>query len=156
MIKVFRVSDLIKYSLKIVSFLVIMFVLMRGFMSKGEENTETKEAMLFCIDEVLPEIKIGKIESFESVNFSDSLKFAFTSELEVISSIKQEDGEDVEVQVANENTNIEENTVSQENNNKIVEGETVTEVINSGVNPRYTTEYQGVLINNSTKYNLSQ
>ena len=156
MIKVFKVSDLIKYSLKIVSFLVIMFVLMRGFMSKGEENTETKEAMLFCIDEVLPEIKIGKIESFESVNFSDSLKFAFTSELEVISSIKQEDEEDVEVQVANENTNIEENTVSQENNNKIVEGETVTEVINSGVNPRYTTEYQGVLINNSTKYNLSQ
>ena len=155
MIKVFKASDLIKYSLKIVSLLVIMFFLIQLFMSKGKEEADTKGAMLFCIDEVLPEIKIGKIESYESISFAEGLKYAFTSELEVIDSIKQEE-ENTQVPVTSNEVSVAGNIVPPENNNEIQEEATVTEVINSGVNPRYTTEYQGVFINNSTKYNLTQ
>lgn len=155
MIKVFKASDLIKYSLKIVSFLVIMFFLIQFFMAKGKGEADTKGAMLFCIDEVLPEIKIGKIESYDSISFTEGLKYAFTSELEVVDSIKYEE-ENTQVPVTSNEVSVAENTVLAESNNEVQEGATVTEVINSGVNPRYTTEYQGVLINNSTKYNLTQ
>ena len=154
MIKVFKVADLIKYLIKIVGIFIIMFFLVQFFMSKGNESQESKEAMLFCIDEVIPGIEIEN-KNDKDIDTSSGLKYAFTSELEVFNSIKEENEikESLESNNVNKTENTEENV--EENNTQINEIASVTEVINSGVNPRYTDEYQGVLINNSTNYTLT-
>lgn len=156
MIKVFKINDLIKYVSKILIVCIAIFFLL-NFLKKDNKvaNEGINVSMLFCIDYSLPEIKSNKVEN-NNIDFSRTLKYAFASELEMVESIKKEN----EIEKTNEN-NIEENQTAsnnEENLNEVDElgTETVTEVINSGVNPRYTDEYQGVLINNSTNYNLTQ
>ena len=156
MIKVFKINDLIKYVSKILIVCIAIFFLL-NFLKKDNKvaNEGINVSMLFCIDYSLPEIKSNKVEN-NNIDFSRTLKYAFASELEMVESIKKEN----EIEKTNEN-NIEENQTAsnnEENLNEVDELgiETVTEVINSGVNPRYTDEYQGVLINNSTNYNLTQ
>ena len=156
MIKVFKINDLIKYVSKIL-IVCIAIIFLLNILKKDNKvaNKGINVSMLFCIDYSLPEIKSNKVES-NNIDFSRTLKYAFASELEMVESIKKEN----EIEKTNEN-NIEENQTAsnnEENLNEVDElgTETVTEVINSGVNPRYTDEYQGVLINNSTNYNLTQ
>ena len=160
MIKVFRVSDLIKYVSKLLIVLIAMFFILNIF---NDENKTTGKginvSMLFCIDHSLPEIKSNKDEK-NNIDFSNTLKYAFASELEMIDSIKTENEvlENIKENIVENNVsnNEEVNSNISENGETIDESAKVTEVINSGVNPRYTDEYQGVLINNSTKYNLTQ
>lgn len=153
MIKVFKVTDLIKYLFKIISILAFMFIIVQLFSIKENKKDNDKKAMIFCIDEILPQIKIGKIEEKSSVNINvnDGLRYAFTSELEVFNSVKKE------TNIIAEETNAQEEKVEEKKeNNEVNNDDKVTEVINSGVNPRFTDEYQGVLINNSSKYTLTQ
>ena len=156
MIKVFKVADLIKYLIKIISIFLIMFFLVQFFMSKKSRVQETKKAMLFCIDDMILGIKIGK-EGNENIQASSGLQYAFTSELEIFNSLKEENevNSTVENTTNNEPQKTEEKENIEENITQVNEGATVTEVINSGINPRYTDEYQGVLINNSTNYTLT-
>ena len=127
--------------------------------SKKDENKDSK-AMLFCIDDILPQIGINK--DIDKTKETSAIQFAFSSELEVMDSLKNENE-------TNENTNNEEsqnveaekntsneNNVSNSSSAGIDLNLTVTEVDNSGVNPRYTDEYNGVFINNGTNYTLTQ
>lgn len=127
--------------------------------SKKDENKDSK-AMLFCIDDILPQIGINK--EIDKTKETSAIQFAFSSELEVMDSLKNENE-------TNENTNNEEsqnveaekntsneNNVSNSSSAGIDLNLTVTEVDNSGVNPRYTDEYNGVFINNGTNYTLTQ
>ena len=162
MIKVFNVKDLIGYLAKIIIVLVAVALVIKVLeigKKDGENETATdlSSTWLFCIDDMLPQIGINK--EVEETKETSGVKFAFASELEVMESI--EDNEIVEENTANveEQNN---NNVSEENpQNEISNGEinkelTVTEVDNSGVNPRYTDEYNGVFINNGTNYQLTQ
>lgn len=128
--------------------------------SGKDENKESK-AMLFCIDDILPQIGINK--EIDKTKETSAIQFAFSSELEVMDALKNKENE------TNENTNIEEsqnveaeentsneNNVSNSSSAGIDLNLTVTEVDNSGVNPRYTDEYNGVFINNGTNYTLTQ
>lgn len=128
--------------------------------SKKDENKDSK-AMLFCIDDILPQIGINK--EIDKTKETSAIQFAFSSELEVMDALKNKENE------TNENTNIEEsqnvgaeentsneNNVSNSSSAGIDLNRTVTEVDNSGVNPRYTDEYNGVFINNGTNYTLTQ
>lgn len=156
MIKVFNVTDLIKYLLKILTIFVTIFFLMRIFGSKGKIATKNSKTMLFCIDNVLPQVKVSNNEKETQVlDMPNTLKYALTSELSVFDSrkakeeIKQEEIKEdkaEETKVANEEELVE----------KVKEGATVTEVQNSGINPRSTNEFEGVKINNSTDYTLTQ
>ena len=162
MIKVFNVKDLIGYLAKIIIVLVAVALVIKVLEigkkdGKTETATDSSSAWIFCIDDMLPQIGINK--EAEETKETSGIKFAFSSELEVMESIK--DNEIVEENTANveEQNN---NNVSEENpQNEISNGEinkelTVTEVDNSGVNPRYTDEYNGVFINNGTNYQLTQ
>lgn len=168
MIKVFRVSDLIKYVSKILIVFLVMFIILKLF--KKDENNVSKSSgintpLLFCIDLSFPEIKANNNEK-QDIDLSSSLKYAFTSELEMVDSIKKEEKTNniaissnnvSEVNNAKNNNSIEGNIDNTNKNaSSIDENAKVTEVVNSGVNPRYTDDYQGVLINNSTKYQLTQ
>ena len=129
--------------------------------SKEVDNKKSK-AMLFCIDDVLPQIGINK-ENNETKETS-AIQFAFSSELEVMEALKNANETVENTNQEKQNTNQEENVVAEENNSGnnaetttgINLDWTVNEVDNSGVNPRYTDEYNGVLINNGTNYTLTQ
>lgn len=162
MIKVFKVKDLIGYLAKIIIVLVAVALVIKVLeigKKDGENETATDLAStwLFCIDDMLPQIGINK--EVEETKETSGVKFAFASELEVMESI--EDNEIVEENTANteeqNNNNVsEENPQNETSNGEINRELTVTEVDNSGVNPRYTDEYNGVFINNGTNYQLTQ
>ena len=162
MIKVFNVKDLIGYLAKIIIVLVAVALVIKVLEigkkdGKTETATDSSSAWLFCIDDMLPQIGINK--KVEETKETSGIKFAFSSELEVMESI--EDNEIVEENTANveeqNNNNVsEENSQNETSNGEINKELTVTEVDNSGVNPRYTDEYNGVFINNGTNYQLTQ
>ncbi len=142
----------------------------------GEKNEKKSQAWLFCIDDMLPQIAINK-QTDQATKVS-SVQIAFSSELEVLDSIKDSSNETSNETSNNENNGQGEggqeissnagNSANGENSGLTTQNGdvlqsiginkdwTVTEVDNSGVNPRYTDEYNGVLINNSTKYTLTQ
>ncbi len=168
MIKVFKVKDLIGYLAKIIIVLVAVALVIKVLEigkkdGENETATDSSSVWLFCIDDMLPQIGINK--KVEETKETSGIKFAFSSELEVMESI--ENNEIVEENTANveeENNNAsEENGQSETAQNGealqsigINKDWTVTEVDNSGVNPRYTDEYNGVFINNGTNYQLTQ
>lgn len=143
--------------------------------SKNIENNSSKnnlnksKAWLFCIDNMLPQIAINKKTS--QTQKASSMQMAFSSELEVLGAIKKETGDNEnkdqneEEKQSSENdenlSNAENSSESTSNGDAlqligINKDWTVTEIDNSGVNPRHTDEYQGVYINNSSKYTLTQ
>ena len=154
MIKVFKVKDLIGYLAKIIIVLVAVALVIKVFEigkkdGENETATDSSSTWLFCIDDMLPQIGINK--EVEETKETSGVKFAFASELEVMESI--EDNEIVEENTANteeqNNNNVSEKNPQNETSNGEINRElTVTEVDNSGVNPRYTDEYNGVFINN--------
>ena len=162
MIKVFKVKDLIGYLVKIIIVLVAVALVIKVLeigKKDGENETATdlSSTWLFCIDDMLPQIGINK--EVEETKETSGVKFAFASELEVMESI--ENNEIVEENTVNteeqNNNNVsEENPQNETSNGEINRELTVTEVDNSGVNPRYTDEYNGVFINNGTNYQLTQ
>ena len=162
MIKVFKVKDLIGYLVKIIIVLVAVALVIKVLeigKKDGENETATdlSSTWLFCIDDMLPQIGINK--EVEETKETSGVKFAFASELEVMESI--ENNEIVEENTANveeqNNNNVSEKNPQNETSNGEINRElTVTEVDNSGVNPRYTDEYNGVFINNGTNYQLTQ
>ena len=162
MIKVFKVKDLIGYLAKIIIVLVAVALVIKVFEigkkdGENETATDSSSTWLFCIDDMLPQIGINK--EVEETKETSGVKFAFASELEVMESI--ENNEIVEENTANveeqNNNNVsEENPQNETSNGEINRELTVTEVDNSGVNPRYTDEYNGVFINNGTNYQLTQ
>ena len=128
--------------------------------SKEVDNKKSK-AMLFCIDDILPQIGINK--EIDKTKETSAIQFAFSSELEVMDALKNKENETNENTNNEESQNVEaeentsnENNVSNSSSAGIDLNLTVTEVDNSGVNPRYTDEYNGVLINNGTNYTLTQ
>ena len=162
MIKVFKVKDLIGYLAKIIIVLVAVALVIKVLeigKKDGENETATdlSSTWLFCIDDMLPQIGINK--EVEETKETSGVKFAFASELEVMESIEnnkivEENTANVEEQ--NNNNVSEENPQNEASNGEINKELTVTEVDNSGVNPRYTDEYNGVFINNGTNYQLTQ
>lgn len=130
--------------------------------NSGKDENKDSKAMLFCIDDILPQIGINK--EIDKTKETSAIQFAFSSELEVMDSLKNEDETNDNKNENNKNISSDENAVSEENNSKnntltatgINLDWTVNEVDNSGVNPRYTDEYNGVFINNGTNYTLTQ
>ena len=132
--------------------------------NNSDKDTNKSKAWIFCIDDMLPQIAINKAE--EESKKTSQTKIAFSSELEVMEAIKS-DSNEVTTNTAeneeNQNLSNEGNITNETENTSINDTQTginldwtVTEVDNSGVNPRYTDEYNGVFINNGTNYQLTQ
>ena len=158
MIKVFNMRELIKYMLKIGCIFFAIFFCIEFFKTNKNPSKKINKAMIFCIEQTIPEIQNSQKE--RNVDFENKVRYAFLDEVEVITSTKEKEEknevnakENVKkeelVEVANKEENIEEN-------NNLDKEAKVTEVQNSGVNPKSTNEYQGVKINNSTNYVLTE
>lgn len=152
MIKVISAKDLIKYLLKILVPIVIIMCMVKGISSlktdslniSNNNNTDQKKALIDCIKQSMPEIIL---ENDGEEKKEKKKKYAFLSELELMKNLKEPESEDKNV--------VEEN---QTNTEEIVKARTdvTTEVVPNAVNPRSTNEYNGVKINNSTDYTLTE
>ena len=132
--------------------------------NNSNKDTNKSKAWIFCIDDMLPQIAINKTE--DEIKKTSQTKLTFSLELEVMEAIKS-DWNEVTTNTAenekNQNLSNEGNITNETENTSINDTQTginldwtVTEVDNSGVNPRYTDEYNGVFINNGTNYQLTQ
>lgn len=175
MIRVIRAKDLIKYLIRILIPIVIIMCMVKGIsklnaksdnkntainneQDKINEEKETpdsegkkksnKRALIECIKDNLPEI-ILENDSNEEETKTKKKKYAFLSELELMKNLKEDDNN------MKPDDNNEENN---QGNEEVVKARTdvTTEVVPNAVNPRSTNEYNGVKINNSTDYTLTE
>ncbi len=140
MIKVIRAKDLIKYLVKIlIPIVIIMFSL--------KVISKLKTSNIECIKQSLPNI-IWENDNREEKK-EKKKKYAFLSELEIMKNLKE---------LENNNDQKLEDEKNHDNNEEIVKARTdvTTEVVPNAVNPRSTNEYNGVKINNSTDYALTE
>ncbi len=154
MIRVLKIKDIIKYILIII--VIAIFIMIA--------NTIKSDAVyLNCINSTILEINALGNESKTSkpINIAQTL---ITSEIKVGNNLKNNTNINGENITNNENSepskeeisNTNENESNQENETaKANDDAKVTEVNNSGVNPKTTNEYQGVKINNGTNYELT-
>ena len=147
---VIELKDIIKYLLKLTVIVLIIVGLTKYFSSFKTKLNIEKNSFLSCLDIVIPGMEnINKTEDIENQKASiEPLKLALDTELGVISSIKKNENTD---SVFSE-TNTEDIKDDDSNDEKIVEAETglSTEVIDSNVPEKYSTEYNGVKIRNET------
>ena len=146
---VIELKDIIKYLIKI-TFLILIIVGLTKFFSsfKTKINIE-KNSFLSCLDIVIP--SIGDINNKEeNIEKSDTseikpLKMALATELSVIDAVEK--NEEIAQDKTEETSKTEEST-----DEEIKEAETgvETEVLESNVPEKYTTEYNGVKIRNET------
>ena len=146
---VIELKDIIKYLIKI-TFLILIIVGLTKFFSsfKTKINIE-KNSFLSCLDIVIP--SIGDINNKEeNIEKSDTseikpLKMALATELSVIDAVEK--NEEIVQDKEEEASKTEEST-----DEEIKEAETgvKTEVLESNVPEKYTTEYNGVKIRNET------
>ena len=165
MIKVFKVSDLIKYSIKIIIPLTIIFIIVNIFGVKVNlgMSYNTQNPLLFCLDESVNEIKVINSKEKEKEN---KLKYIISHEFNILENdmnngikIAKEN-----IEESTENNNEVQNTSKEENGesnseNIIVERPELnakTEVVGNNVNPKFTNEYNGVKIDNATNYSLTE
>ncbi len=146
---VIELKDVIKYLIKI-TFLILIIVGLTKFFSsfKTKINIE-KNSFLSCLDVVIPSIgDINKNEKeVDNVDKAEikPLKMALATELSVIDAVEK--NEEIVQDKEEEASKTEEST-----DEEIKEAETgvKTEVLESNVPEKYTTEYNGVKIRNET------
>lgn len=159
MIKVFKANDLIKYFIKIIIPIIIIFILFKFLNGKAQASLNPKGALLFCIDDTVETINLKKLAE-NTDNNNSKIKAISISELKVFDSvitnnIAKNDNDITSTITEGVEQNNENNKTENDN---IIKAQTdvKTEIVNTGINPKTTDEYNGVKINNSTKYTLTE
>ena len=161
---VIELKDIVKYLIKITLVIVIVVLLTKFFSGFKTKLNTNKSAFLSCLDTVIPSIKtVNKKQENTSKSSPEikPLKLALELELGMIDSIKRDEIDNEEINVANEdsnsvnNENIEDsaNVVSNTTNEENIEEaktDVKTQVLDSNVPEKYTSEYNGVKIRNET------
>ena len=165
---VVNLKDILKYFLKI-TIVIVVIVGITKYITDGRNqidkiNIGSNATFLSCFDITIPGIASLNHEavSTNNSNKQDPLQLALGVELEMLTSVKQKENVD---ELASNNTSEEENmqTNSQnegqntENSATVQKAETglKTEVQESNVPEKYSTQYNGVKIRNETDYKLT-
>ena len=146
MIKVLKLKDLVRNFLKVLIPLIVLFILVQVLKIKKEGIN--RKAILFPIDYELKKITINNVDN---KGFGESIietQYKFIEEIENTEKEQIVEKQEEDVQVVSNQIETSENYLDKEAK--------VEEVDNSGVNPKSTDEYKGVLINNSTDYTLTE
>lgn len=145
---VIELKDIIKYLVKITIVIVIIVGLTKYFSSFKMKLNLTKNTFLSCLDTVIPSIKnVNKTEEEKSAKI-EPLKMALELELGMIDSITEKETKVITSDVNNENIVEEEVTEAETGLN--------TEVIDTNVPEKFTSEYNGVKIKNETDIKLTK
>ena len=160
---VIELKDIIKYLIKITIAIAVIVGLTKFFSGFKTQLNVDKNSFLSCLDVAIPSIKNvnQKDEEKSSTATAEPLKMALGVELGMMDSIEKNG----ETQTSGETqTNAETNVTSTENivanttdsteeaSDDLEEAKTGvgTEVLDSSVPEKYTTEYNGVKIRNET------
>lgn len=159
MIKVLNLRNLIKYLVRIIIPLIVLFIIINLlFNTKSNKNLSgiDGKAVTGIIDEGIDLLKLSKEEN-EKTEVKEWGKVILDSEFDILNS--KENEKKIEDNI--DNIIIDETNEKQEATEKIEETveqaklDVNTEVVPNSVNPKYNRDYEGVKINNSTEYELS-
>lgn len=155
MIKVFKAKDLIKYFIRVLIPVFVLFIVLQ-IVSKNNVkidsiNTTNNKALIGCISDSVIQIKMLKEGNVENDN---SKNFIFLSELKIMNNL--ETGVKIAENKESENSENQTNE-NQVNNEEVNQARTdvTTEVVPNNVNPRITNEYNGVNVNNMSDKELT-
>ncbi len=152
---VIELKDIIKYLIKITIAIAVIVGLTKFFSGFKTQLNVDKNSFLSCLDVAIPSIKNvnQKDEEKSSTATAEPLKMALGVELGMMDSVEKdgETGADENNTVATENAVI--NTTENESTTEEIQEAQIgvgTEVLESNVPEKYTTEYNGVKIRNET------
>lgn len=149
---VIELKDIVKYLLKITITIVIVIALTKFFSGFKNKLNIDKNAFLSCLDIEIPSIKLANKEENMQTNMQPQkpLKMALDMELGILGSVEK--NEEVE------NTKEEKKEESKDAEEELEEAQTGlnTEVLESNVPEKYTSEYNGVKIRNETDIKLTK
>lgn len=157
MIKVFSAKELIKYCIRFIIPIIVIWILISKITNvKADEKITNNNVFFSCLDDTFEKMKDTNEENINLVNIISKQMKIFQS-IKKMDSSKNENTNDNVIETQNNNDNQKEtnNNVNNESKPKLAKENVTTEVIKNNVNPRYTNEYQGVKINNQTEYNLT-
>ncbi len=150
MIKVFRISDLIKYFIRILIPIIILLIIMQVVsnqnLAKQVGSTVKQEALFNSISSTITQMEVVNKE--ENTSKKDR-SLIFLSELALASNLKESENKNEEQDLQSETKVVAEEKVNE------ARTDVTTEVIDSGVNPRVTNNYNGILINNMSDHELT-
>lgn len=173
MIKVYKVSELIKFLIKIVFPAILILVIINAFPNKQSIAKVDKNNFNYitCLDDEIEQISYKKEKNKFSVSDIISSTFLITKYLkeddgkgnEVIIKMANNSNEDEknsnDSQFNEENSNFNQNQLEDNNAEEKVEQaktDVKIEKVQNSVNPRVTNEYKNVKINNSSKKELTE
>ena len=173
MIKVYKVSELIKFLIKIVFPAILILVIINAFPNKQSIAKVDKNNFNYitCLDDEIEQISYKKEKNKFSVSDIISSTFLITKNLkeddgkgnEVIIKMANNSNEDEknsnDSQFNEENSNSNQNQLEDNNAEEKVEQaktDVKIEKVQNSVNPRVTNEYKNVKINNSSKKELTE
>ena len=152
---VIELKDIIKYLIKITIAIAVIVGLTKFFSGFKTQLNVDKNSFLSCLDVAIPSIKNvnQKDEEKSSTATAEPLKMALGVELGMMDSVEKDGktGVDENNTVATENAVI--NTTENESTTEEIQEAQIgvgTEVLESNVPEKYTTEYNGVKIRNET------
>lgn len=149
---VIELKDIVKYLVKITITIVIVIALTKFFSGFKNKLNIDKNAFLSCLDIEIPSIKLANKEENMQTNMQPQkpLKMALDMELGILGSVEK--NEEVE------NTKEEKKEESKDAEEELEEAQTGldTEVLESNVPEKYTSEYNGVKIRNETDIKLTK
>lgn len=149
---VIELKDIVKYLVKITITIVIVIALTKFFSGFKNKLNIDKNAFLSCLDIEIPSIKLANKQENMQANIQPQkpLKMALDMELGILGSVEK--NEKVE------NTKEEKKEESKDTEEELKEAQTGlnTEVLESNVPEKYTSEYNGVKIRNETDIKLTK
>ena len=150
---VIELKDIVKYLLKITIIIVVAVALTKFFSSFKTKLNIEKNSLLKCLDIAIPSIKLSAQKEENGTNLANKnkpLKMALELELSVIDSLEKPN-EKAENNVAKQEVQTGKST-ENESTEELKEAETglTTEVLETNVPEKYTSEYNGVKIRNET------
>lgn len=149
---VIELKDIVKYLVKITITIVIVIALTKFFSGFKNKLNIDKNAFLSCLDIEIPSIKLANKEENMQTNMQPQkpLKMALDMELGILGSVEK--NEKVE------STKEEKKEESKDTEEELKEAQTGlnTEVLESNVPEKYTSEYNGVKIRNETDIKLTK
>lgn len=176
-VTVIKGKDTIKYLVRIIAIIVLMFILARYFGNLKETNVLAKQkednneyGLISCLEETIPQAKQVQMKQDNSEEEKiEPIKTVLNSELNFLDALNKKDEVTVEKLASNEsgihteNVDIVTNNDNLENNineslKNIEEAQTnlKTEVIQNNVPNKYTNTHHGVQIKNESGLEIKE
>lgn len=152
---VIELKDIVKYLVKITLLIVVVVGLTKYFSGFKTQLNISKNSFLSCLDTVIPSMKSVNKKEDNNIKQIEPLKMPLGVELGMIDTVIEKE------ETASQSDGEAENSVGENSTSEpeeITEAQTgvKTEVLDSNIPEKYTSEYNGVKIRNETDIKLTK